>query len=193
MLTVQKDMIKSKYTPPKNPTKDKAMGLLAQVEKRRSEINLRWGEDRFKDLIDPELRSRYTQMRNKFLSVKAGVNYLSVSTMAEGMLRAYDKCEDNIRSRGHEELNGEVWAYTWKDIKFLVVKDRAFFAKAVAMSRNENCTDSVWHIEELMKLIPDDSFIYTDVIKKEFPGSEVIEPVTNEDIKKVGPITPFLG
>ena len=186
-------MNKSKYTPPKNPTKDKAMDLLAQVEKRRSEINLRWGEDRFKDLVDPELRSRYTEMRNKFLAVKAGVNYLSVSTMAEGMLRAYDKCEENIRSRGHEELNGEVWAYTWKDIKFLVVKDRAFFAKAVAMSRKENCTDSVWHIEELMKLIPDDSFIYTDVIKKEFPGSEVIEPVTNEDIKKVGPITPFLG
>ena len=47
-------MNRSKYSPPKNPTKDKAMDLLAEVEKRRSEINLRWGEDRFKDLIDPE-------------------------------------------------------------------------------------------------------------------------------------------
>ena len=169
------------------------MGLLAEVEKRRSEINLRWGEDRFKDLVDPDLRSRYRQMLGMFLNVKAGVNYFAVINKAEGMLRAYDKCEQNIRERGHKELNGEIWSFTWKDIKFLVVKDRAFFAKAVAMSRNENCTDSVWHIEELLKLIPDDSFIYTDVIKRTLPGSEVIDPVTNEEIDSVGPISPFLG
>jgi hypothetical protein len=184
---------RSKYTPPKNPTKDKAMGLLAEVEKRRSEINLRWGEDRFKDLVDPDLRSRYRQMLDKFSAVKAGINYLAVNTMAEGMLRAYDKCEQNIRERGHKELNGEIWSFTWKEIRFLVVKDKAFFAKAVAMSKKENCIDSVWHIEELLKLIPDDSFIYTDVIKRTLPGSEVIDPVTNEEIDSVGPISPFLG
>jgi hypothetical protein len=61
------------------------------------------------------------------------------------------------------------------------------------MSKKENCIDSVWHIEELLKLIPDDSFIYTDVIKRTLPGSEVIDPVTNEEIDSVGPISPFLG
>ena len=98
-------------------------------------------------------------MLDKFSAVKAGINYLAVNTMAEGMLRAYDKCEQNIRERGHKELNGEIWSFTWKEIRFLVVKDKAFFAKAVAMSKKENCIDSVWHIEELLKLIPNDSFI----------------------------------
>jgi len=182
----------TKYKAPPNPQRDKAMNLLAKVEQRRSEISLRWGEDRFADLLDPDLCARYLQMCDKFNEVRNKMNYFSVEQMAEGMLRAYDKCEQNVRERGHQELNGEIWAFTYKDIRFLVVKDKAFYAKAVAMAKKENCMDSVWHIEELLKLIPKESFVFTDAIKSNFPGAEV-KPITNEEIKEVGPISPFLG
>jgi hypothetical protein len=192
LLTVIKAMNKT-YKPPKNPQKDRSNILLAEVEKRRSEISLRWGEERFTDLIDPQLRERYIEMCNKFNAVKASTKYVSIQTMAEGMLRAYDKCEENIRQRGHDELNGEIWAFTYEGIRFLVVKDKAYMPRALAMSKKEGCTDSMWHIKELLKLIPKDSFVFTDAIKSNFPGAEVIEPTTEEDVKNVGPITPFLG
>ena len=81
LLTVIKAMNKT-YKAPKNPQKDRSNNLLAKVEKRRSEISLRWGEERFTDLIDPELRARYIEMCNKYDAVKAGTNYLSIQTMA---------------------------------------------------------------------------------------------------------------
>ena len=182
-----------KYKPPKNPQQDKANVLLAKVEKRRSEISMRWGEERFTDLIDPDLRSRFIEMTNKFNAVKASTKYLSIETMAEGMLRAYDKCEENIRTRGHEELTGEIWVFEFRGIRFMVVKDKAFMPRALAMAKKEDCLDSMWHIQELLNLIPEDSFIFTDAIKRDFPGAEVVEPTTTEDVKNVGPITPFLG
>ena len=63
LLTVIKAMNKT-YKPPKDPQKDRSNNLLAEVEKRRSEISLRWGEERFTDLIDPQLRERYIEMCN---------------------------------------------------------------------------------------------------------------------------------
>lgn len=182
-----------KYKAPKNPQKEKADLLLAEVEKRRAEISLKWGEERFVTLLDPDLRERYRQMCDKFANVKAGINYVSIQAMAEGMLRAYDKCEENIKKNGHEELTGDVWSFDYDGIPFLIVKDKAFMPKALAMAKKEGCVDSMWHIKELLKLIPKESFVFTDLVKKEFPGAEVIEPTTEEDIKNVGPITPFLG
>ena len=38
-------------------------------------------------------------------------------------------------------------------------------------------------MKELLKLIPKDSFVFTDAIKSNFPGAEVIEPTTEEDVK----------
>jgi hypothetical protein len=35
----------TKYKPPKDPQKDRSNNLLAEVEKRRSEISMRWGEE----------------------------------------------------------------------------------------------------------------------------------------------------
>ena len=181
------------YKPPKDPQKDRSNNLLAEVEKRRSEISMRWGEERFIDLIDPDLRSRFIEMTDKFDAVKNSTKYLSIQTMAEGMLRAYNKCEENIRTRGHEELNGEIWVFEFRGIRFMVVKDKAYMPRALAMAKKEDCLDSMWHIQELLALIPEDSFIFTDAIKRNFPGAEVVEPTTTEDIKNVGPITPFLG
>ena len=52
----------TKYKAPPNPQKDRVMRLLARVEQRRSEISLRWGEDRFADLLDRDLCARYIQV-----------------------------------------------------------------------------------------------------------------------------------
>tara|TARA_R110000824_G_scaffold85061_1_gene211627 strand:- start:1248 stop:1721 length:474 start_codon:yes stop_codon:yes gene_type:complete len=151
-----------------------AMDLLAQVEKRKSEIELRWGKDRFPNLMDSDLKVRYMQMVDKFANAKATRNYLVIRTIAEGMLRAYDKCEENIRLREHEELTSDVWAYTYKDKKFILVRDKAFYEKAVDMAKKDNSTHSVWFIDELMDLIPEGLLTSTNLIKNNFPGAKVI-------------------
>tara|TARA_R100001244_G_scaffold122612_1_gene92253 strand:- start:164 stop:730 length:567 start_codon:yes stop_codon:yes gene_type:complete len=186
-------MKSSKYKPPKNPVKDRAMQLCAEVEKRRAEISMRWGETRFNCLLDNDLKNRLIVMRNKFESVKAGVNYLATIEMSEGMLRGYDQCEDNAKQRGHQELNGDIWSYHYKrtDTRFLLVKDDHFYKKAVAMAKNESPPPVVMSLVELLRLIPVDNWVFINNIKAKFPGSEVIEPTTDKDIESQGPISSF--
>ena len=183
----------SKYKPPKNPTRDRAMQLCADVEKRRADISMNWGETRFNCLLDDDLKNRLIVMRNKFEAVKAGVNYLATIEMAEGMLRGYEKCEDNAKQRGHQELNGDIWSYHYKrtDTRFLLVKDDHFYRKAVAMAKNESPPPVVMSLVEILRLIPADNWVFINTIKAEFPGSEVIEPTTQQDIDDQGPISSF--
>ncbi len=184
---------KAKYTPPKNPAKDKAYDLLAKVEQRKGEIDTNWGKDRFLNLIDPDLKDRLKIMSNKYEISKATTNYMAVINNCEGMLRGLDLCEENAKKRGHKELNGQVWSYYFKrnDTKFLIVKDDHYYPKAVAMSRNEDPQPVVISILELMTLIPQDNWTFVKNIKKEIPGSEVINPTTDEDIDNAPPITSF--
>ena len=59
------------------------------------------------------------------------------------------------------------------------------------MSRNEDPQPVVISILELMTLIPQDNWTFVKNIKKEIPGSEVINPTTDEDIDNAPPITSF--
>ena len=184
---------KQKYKPPKNPQKDEAMELVAQVEKKKSEIGVKWGEHRFLNLLDPDLKNRMEIMTNKYKTVKAGINYYSTAEMARGMLRGYEVCEQNVIDRGHEELNGEIWSYFYKraNTEFLLVKDDAFYPKAVAMAGKEDPPPVVCSLVELMRLIPQDNWIFIHKLKKEIPGSKVIEPLTKEDKDNYPLITSF--
>ena len=112
---------------------------------------------------------------------------------AEGMLRGLDTCEKNAKDRGHTELDGYIWSYYYKrnDTKFLIVCDDAYFAKAVAMSRNEKPEPVVVSLVEIFRLIPRDNWIFILNMKKEFPGSEVIEPTPQEEIDNMGPVSSF--
>lgn len=173
--------------------KEKALDLIATVERHRSAFYDKWGKDRFLHLLDPDLKSRYLEMQNKYSAVIKGSNYLSIITMAEGMMRAFRICDENITKRGHEHLDSAIWDVTYEGNQYLIVKDPEYYQKAVRMAKKDKTTRTVWHVKELLKLIPEDSFIFTDAIKRNFPGAEVLEPTTTEDIKNVGPITPFLG
>ena len=182
-----------KYTPPKNPHKERANQLCADVVKRKAEINMNWGEPRFPNLIDVDLKNRLEIMENKFNECRASVNYPVIIQNAEGMLRGLDTCEKNAKDRGHTELDGYIWSYYYKrnDTKFLIVCDDAYFAKAVAMSRNEKPEPVVVSLVEIFRLIPRDNWIFILNMKKEFPGSEVIEPTPQEEIDNMGPVSSF--
>jgi len=182
-----------KYTPPKNPHKERANQLCADVEQRKAEINMNWGEHRFPNLIDTDLKNRLEIMQNKFDASKVGINYLMIIQNAEGMLRGLNKCELNAKQLGHIELNGDIWSYYYRrtDTKFLIVKDDYYYKKAVAMARNEKPEPVVVSIVELMRLIPKDNWVFIYKMKKAFPGSEVIEPTTQEEIDDMGPVSSF--
>ena len=181
-----------KYTPPKNPHKERANQLCADVVKRKAEINMNWGEYRFPNLIDGDLKNRLEIMENKFNECRAGVNYLTIIQNAEGMLRGLDKCEQNAKDRGHIELDGYIWSFYYKrtDTKFLIVCDDAYYAKAVAMSRNENPEPVVISLIEIFRLIPPDHWVFMMKIKKEL-GGRVIEPTSQEEIDNMGPVSSF--
>ena len=164
-----------KYTPPKNPHKERANQLCADVVKRKAEINMNWGEYRFPNLIDGDLKKRLEIMENKFNECRAGVNYLTIIQNAEGMLRGLDKCEQNAKDRGHTELDG---------------CDDSHYAKAVAMSRNENPEPVVISLIEIFRLIPPDHWVFMMKIKKEL-GGRVIEPTSQEEIDNMGPVSSF--
>lgn len=155
-------------------TKEQALDLIATVTKRQHAFYERWGKDRFLKLLDPEYKHRFLQMQNKYMSVEKSNKYLSVVTMAEGMLRAYDKCEENIINRGHEELNSDIWDVTYNGKQYLIVKDKRYYKRATDMAAKDNSTHIVWHIEELFKLLPSDSFKLVDALKTEFVGAELI-------------------
>tara|TARA_B100000427_G_scaffold329384_2_gene345344 strand:+ start:68 stop:637 length:570 start_codon:yes stop_codon:yes gene_type:complete len=182
-----------KYQRPKDPVRDEAMELMAEVEKRRSEIGIKWGEHRFKNLIDPDLRNRLKMMINKYEKVKAGIRYFQTVEMAKGMLRGLDQCEANAIKRGHKELTGDVWSYYDErtNTEFLLVKDDAYYPKALAMSKKEDPQPVVCSLVELLRLVPDDNWIFVHKLKEQIPGSKVIEPLTDEDMKNLPLITSF--
>jgi hypothetical protein len=182
-----------KYKPPTNPHKEKANQLCAEVEKRRAEINRNWGEHRFFHLLDADLMNRLRMMRNKYERSRVTSNYLMLVNHAEAMLRGYEVCEANAIERGHKELDGHIWSYYYErtDTRFLVVLDDCYYAKAVAMSRNEKPEPMVLSMIEILRLIPDDNWIFTLNVKKEFPGAEVVEPTSEKEIKSMGPVSSF--
>ena len=59
------------------------------------------------------------------------------------------------------------------------------------MARNEKPEPVVVSIVELMRLIPKDNWVFIYKMKKAFPGSEVIERTTQEEIDDMGPVSSF--
>lgn len=184
-------MRKTKYTPPDIPHKEEAYNLIAEVERKRADIDLRWGIKRFPYLVDPDLRERLRQMTDKYNDCKTGVNYLAMKTMAEGMLRGFDKCEASARKRGHLELDGQIWSFTYKKTgtQFLIVRDDEYYAKATVMAQNESPPPVVMSLLELMILIPKDSWLFAEESHKAFPGAKIIEPTNQQSIDDYGPIS----
>jgi len=156
-----------------NPNKAVAMKVLASVDQRKKEIHKKWGKERFMELMDPELRLRFMQMQHKFEEAIKTVNYLSIKTNSEGMLRAYEKCEQSMVQHGHEELTGDIWSVNFEGLNILVVKDEDFYAKAVDICKAEVRTDSVWHLNEILRYVNKDLFTVADKFKKTFPGSKL--------------------
>ena len=59
------------------------------------------------------------------------------------------------------------------------------------MAKNESPPPVVMSLVEILRLIPADNWVFINTIKAEFPGSEVIEPTTQQDIDDQGPISSF--
>tara|TARA_R100000664_G_scaffold11765_1_gene18999 strand:- start:1069 stop:1554 length:486 start_codon:yes stop_codon:yes gene_type:complete len=158
-----------------NNPKDKSYSVVSLVRRKEDEIYKKWGEDRFVSLLDPDVRNRFIQMKNKYNAVIKGTNYLSITTMAEGMLRAFDVCEQNVIDRGHEPLGDDIWEFKHDGQCFLLVKDKRSMPLAVDMAKKNNDRECVWYLEEFLKLIPSDAFDFINKIKQDIPGSEVMK------------------
>lgn len=155
--------------------KEKALDLIATVERHRSAFYDKWGKDRFLHLLDPDLKSRYLEMQNKYSAVIKGSNYFSIITMGEGMMRAFRICDENITKRGHEHLDSAIWDVTYEGNQYLIVKDPDYYQKAVRMAKKDKTTRTVWHIKELLDLLPADNLAFATKIKDNFAGAEIIK------------------
>lgn len=153
--------------------KEKVNKLVSDVKKRRDEIHLNYGKDRYLNLIDRDLETRFRLMEKQYRAALCGNHDWKVLRTGQGMLRAFDILEKNIKKNGFKKVSGHVWSYNYHDKIYLIVLDEQYHPLAERMARKETPSPIVLQLQELFDFIPQESWHFILQSKSLFPGSNL--------------------
>ena len=146
--------------------------LLAPLNRVAQELEEKWGLDRLPGLVNEDLTERFASAAHKLADAIASKDQGQIKERAEIMRRGWIKLDTEAEVAGHEPwLQPDVWEGRRPDGKtFLIAKD-----KSTAIQAGREKGAGVWTLDEIGRLLEHfDQDGFTQAMKEEFPGSELL-------------------
>lgn len=146
--------------------------LLSPLNRVAKELEEKWGLDRLPGLVNEDLTERFAAAAQKLGDAIATKDQGRIKERAEIMRRGWIKLDTEAEAAGHEPWQQpDVWEGQRPDGKtFLLSKDKS---TAIQAGREKGL--GVWTLDEIGRLLEHfDKDGFTQAMKEEFPGSELV-------------------
>lgn len=142
---------------------------IAGVDQAAIEMEAKWGADRLRLLVSPELREKFDRQRYKFNQAIWHGSLEDVREQSQRMTTAWRALDAAATAAGHARLAPQVWevALTDGSVAAIVPSD-----EHVTAVRAEGRQLAVYTLDEIARFLS----AYPDVAKAKatFPGAEVV-------------------
>ena len=150
----------------------KIQSALVELDKVASDMERRWGVDRLRELVSPELRERFDETLDR-LNAAVGLSDVGgVEKHAAAMGRGWLALEKAAKAAGARELDGKHWEAALPDGRVLCVTETRENAYKVSQDRPGCVVLSVPEIAALFA-IWDGKGLVTEALAA-FPGAEIV-------------------
>ena len=150
----------------------KIQSALVELDKVAVDIERRWGVDRLRELVSPELRERFDETLDR-LNAAVGLSDVGgVEKHAAAMGRGWLALEKAAKAAGARELDGKHWEAALPDGRVLCVTETRENAYKVSQDRPGCVVLSVPEIAALFA-IWDGKGLVTEALAA-FPGAEIV-------------------
>jgi hypothetical protein len=151
----------------------KIQSALVELDKVAADMERRWGVDRLRELVSPELRERFDETLDR-LNAAIGLSDVGgVEKHAAAMGRGWLALENAAKASGARELDGRHWEAALPDGRVLCVAETREEAYKVSLDRPGCVVLSVPEIAALFS-IWDGKGLVTEALVA-FPGAEIVE------------------
>jgi len=151
----------------------KIQSALVELDKVAVDIERRWGVDRLRELVSPELRERFDETLDR-LNAAVGLSDVGgVEKHAAAMGRGWLALEKAAKAAGARELDGKHWEAALPDGRVLCVTETRENAYKVSQDRPGCVVLSVPEIAALFA-IWDGKGLVEEALAV-FPGAEIVE------------------
>ena len=143
------------------------------VQNMASDMDIKWGVDRLRLLVDAELRAKFDRQRVRWNRAVVGDDLGTVEVEAKRMMAAYRALDKHATAAGHGPPTGEVWEVDLSDGRVLVFARTPVDAQAWADGGGQagrRC--EVWCVSEAARMIEAGGWVSD--LKAVFPGAEVV-------------------
>lgn len=140
------------------------------------EMELKWGRDRLRLLVSPDLREKFDRQRYLTAQARWEGDLEDVRREAKRMATAWRVLDKAAEASGAKVLDPEVWEVTLHDgTVATIVKDASLISRIVADGRKINA----YTLDEIANMIS--AFPEICKAKAEFPGAAVTRTKTRVD------------
>ena len=154
-----------------------AKAHLDGVDALAATMERKWGVDRLRLLVDPELRRRFDSQRAKLNTAIHAGDLPDLERECPRMCNAWRALDAAATAAGAEPLTPTVWeAATSTGMVITIVRDTT---DAHAVSRTDGRLRQVWTLDEVIRCI--EAFPAVIKAKQTFPGATVTaaRPITD--------------
>ena len=157
---------------------------LDEADALEVELELKWGRDRLRLLVDTELREKFDRQRYLTSQARWDGNLEDVRREAQRMVKAWNALDKAATEAGAQMLDPAIWEVCLDDgTVATLVREPQLANRILAEGRRIN----VYTLEEIAHMIS----AFPDVVKtkKEFPGATV----TRTKTRVIDPLQTPLG
>lgn len=139
-----------------------------EVDLVQIEIERKWGRDRLRLLVPPELREKFDRQRYLFKQAMWEGQLEDVKREAQRMITALRACDKKAEELGKQKLSASVWEVVLDDGRVAaIVREPELMQQVIAEGRHV----IVYDLQELGKMLTFYSHVMD--VKAEFPGATV--------------------
>ena len=147
---------------------------LDEADALEVELELKWGRDRLRLLVDTELREKFDRQRYLTSQARWTGNLEDVKREAGRMAKAWKSLDKKAQENGAQVLDPAIWEVCLEDgTVATIVREPQLANRILAEGRKIN----VYTLEEIANIIS--AFPEIAMAKQEFPGAKVTRTKTS--------------
>jgi len=157
---------------------------LVEHDKFVSAYEDKWGVERLPELVSPELREKFYQLRERLNEAIDSNDGKEVQRLVGVTKKAYDKLERVAIENGEQPLTGEHWEHPMPSGKVLAITKTHAEAGKVARDNREMVVYCLDEIANILDAKQSEIAKRVEEIKSIFPGAEVtsVTPIKKQEV-----------
>ncbi len=171
----------------KDPIREESEVAYADMLKKKSEADSKYGWNRLMQLINADLKTKVWKQQHLLSHARGEMNYERIKRLSEGMIKGIDLCYEDAASRGFKPLNPSIWVtnHPQSNIQIFIALNNEEMPAVMCMAEAEP-PSLFFSIKEIFNLIRDDHEILDLKTRfgKTFGNVEILsrKPVSEEEI-----------